>query len=427
MALGHSPKIVMDSLVFYTDPANPKSYPRSGTTTYDLSLTKSTGTTSTGVAVTLENNGIFSRNGAAYVATTDTTSSSNLFKYSEELSNTVWAQSYSGTRSSVIANTAEAPNGTLTADTWVRSNNIAAWMGQIVSKSSNTAIRYTTSIYAKQETGRYFAMRMQGVFPSRADCIFDLQNGEISVSPTVSSNFSGAYAAITPASNGWYRCVLSATSDTHNSIQSIISFNSNNIVIDGNDSSNTSSGFIWGAQLTSPDTGYVVSCGNSAPFTFGTSSFSCGLWIKTKAQVSSSGLGIFGKGTFGTGAWGSYLISTGQIRFELKTPSNVTFPAGINYIANSGVVNDGNWHFVFANYNRNGTLDVYTDGLYTASSISMLPSMSEIISNSSVLGIGGGAPGIFVGSIGACMMYSRLLSPAEIAQNFDALRGRYGI
>lgn len=37
MSLSHSPKIVTDGLVLYLDAANPKSYPGSGTTWYDLS------------------------------------------------------------------------------------------------------------------------------------------------------------------------------------------------------------------------------------------------------------------------------------------------------------------------------------------------------------------------------------------------------
>jgi hypothetical protein len=36
MGLGHSPSIVRDGLVLYLDAANPKSYPGSGTTWFDL-------------------------------------------------------------------------------------------------------------------------------------------------------------------------------------------------------------------------------------------------------------------------------------------------------------------------------------------------------------------------------------------------------
>ena len=36
MGLGHSPSIIRDGLVLYLDAANPKSYPGSGTTTFDL-------------------------------------------------------------------------------------------------------------------------------------------------------------------------------------------------------------------------------------------------------------------------------------------------------------------------------------------------------------------------------------------------------
>ena len=46
MALAHSPKIVTDGLVLCLDAGNPKSYPGSGTTWYDLSGNGNNGTNS---------------------------------------------------------------------------------------------------------------------------------------------------------------------------------------------------------------------------------------------------------------------------------------------------------------------------------------------------------------------------------------------
>ena len=60
MALSHSPKIVTDGLVLYLDAANPKSYPGSGTTWYDLSGNGNNFTNDLGFTHTTNNNGTFS-------------------------------------------------------------------------------------------------------------------------------------------------------------------------------------------------------------------------------------------------------------------------------------------------------------------------------------------------------------------------------
>ena len=62
MGLGHSPSIVRDGLVLYLDAANPKSYPGSGTTWFDLKAT-SNSTLSNGPTFVNSNKGYFSFDG----------------------------------------------------------------------------------------------------------------------------------------------------------------------------------------------------------------------------------------------------------------------------------------------------------------------------------------------------------------------------
>ena len=57
MSLGYGPSIVKDGLVLYLDAANPKSYPGSGTTWYDLSGNGNHGTLVNGPTYTSDNNG----------------------------------------------------------------------------------------------------------------------------------------------------------------------------------------------------------------------------------------------------------------------------------------------------------------------------------------------------------------------------------
>ncbi len=57
MSLHHSPRIVTDGLVLYLDAANPKSYPGTGTSWYDLSGNGNNGTLVNGIGYDSNNRG----------------------------------------------------------------------------------------------------------------------------------------------------------------------------------------------------------------------------------------------------------------------------------------------------------------------------------------------------------------------------------
>ena len=75
MGLNHGTNIVKDGLVFYQDPANPRSYPRSGTEVHNLGTTGSMATSSlegNGTTFVNENAGIFDLDGSDDYITTPT-------------------------------------------------------------------------------------------------------------------------------------------------------------------------------------------------------------------------------------------------------------------------------------------------------------------------------------------------------------------
>lgn len=67
MALYHSPRIPTDGLVLCLDPANPKSYPRSGSTCYDLSKNGNHATLYNTATFSTENNGIFKTQNSSFI------------------------------------------------------------------------------------------------------------------------------------------------------------------------------------------------------------------------------------------------------------------------------------------------------------------------------------------------------------------------
>jgi hypothetical protein len=94
------------------------------------------------------------------------------------------------------------------------------------------------------------------------------------------------------------------------------------------------------------------------------------------------------------------------------------------------------YHIVMTNNYSAGTLNLYINGILFSS----VPTATQeynpaFMSNAGNIGInkaqidGGGAATYtyFTGKIAAAKIYSRALTAAEVSQNFEALRGRYGI
>jgi hypothetical protein len=175
------------------------------------------------------------------------TATTNLLLRSEEFDDVSWIKS--GNAPTITTNAATAPDGNTTADLFTRTVTGACFFLQAYTKAAS-ALQYTFSVFAKKSVGDNIALRMQGTFPNKADVTFNLNTGVISTAATVAGGtFTGPSASITPYADGWYRLTLTATTDAATGVGSYVSFNSNNVFIDGTDSVSNSAGFLWGAQL----------------------------------------------------------------------------------------------------------------------------------------------------------------------------------
>lgn len=169
----------------------------------------------------------------------------NLALQSQTLDNASWTK----TRSSISANAAIAPDGTLTADKLVEdatatSTHLALQAITIVSGTT-----YTVSIYAKASTRTKLTINV-----ASEACVasFDL-------TAATATLWSGVDAEITSVGNGWYRCEVAFTS---------VSSTARNVEIylDGGtppggaySGDGTSGLFLWGAQVeaASSSTKYI--------------------------------------------------------------------------------------------------------------------------------------------------------------------------
>jgi hypothetical protein len=109
----------------------------------------------------------------------------------------------------------------------------------------------------------------------------------------------------------------------------------------------------------------------------------------------------------------------GELVFMLQPNSNNWVVAGIGS-------NDNEWHHVVGTYNRStSTARIYIDGKLknTNSAIINGPTTNT---QPLLIGSRSGLAG-FGGSISNVRIYNRALSAEEIRQNFNALKGRYGL
>lgn len=93
----------------------------------------------------------------------------------------------------------------------------------------------------------------------------------------------------------------------------------------------------------------------------------------------------------------------------------------------SSVIPLNTWTNMCFTWSINGTSSIYKNGeLYTSRSIGNVPSTNP--ASTGRIGLGhSNADSYFNGKMGNVSIYNRVLSADEVKQNFNALRGRYGI
>jgi hypothetical protein len=148
--------------------------------------------------------------------------------------------------STVTSNITLAPDGQTTADKLVEDTSTGGHQvsGISIAWAGNTT--YTVSIYAKADTRTQLAVAFgtsSNWVNSSRTATFNLANGTIS-----SQSIAPLTASIQALSNGWYRCVVSATTAA-SPVASTLVLQLNNGVSASYTGDGTSGLFLWGAQL----------------------------------------------------------------------------------------------------------------------------------------------------------------------------------
>jgi hypothetical protein len=164
----------------------------------------------------------------------------NLLLRSQEFKNDIFVEG----RSEVDSNTATAPDGTLTADTW-RGDATSGIHSLAQTVSATSGVAYTQSVFAKKGTNNFLQIvGATTIYAGTSWVNFDLEDG------AVGEKGASATATITDFGNGWYRCTMTATatataSGNGFSLRLITSADSER----AETNSLATSVYLWGAQV----------------------------------------------------------------------------------------------------------------------------------------------------------------------------------
>ena len=189
------------------------------------------------------------------------------------------------------------------------------------------------------------------------------------------------------------------------------------------DAVGSNDGAITGATYSSNNGGYFTFDGTDDYVDFGntnnqtTNDFSISLWFKTSATTGC----LIAKGGVSGQSKSGYKIdmNAGNIGIYHVDQENDVFST-----SESGY-NNGNWHHIVNTNDRDGNALVYFDGaLKDTQAISSMSSLN----NSYNLFIGKQDNGAFFnGNINIVKIYNRGLTAAEVLQNYNAHKSRFGL
>jgi hypothetical protein len=377
----------------------------------------------------------------------------NVFNSSENIPASPW-QSNNGTR---VTSSMAAPFGPGSASLY----SATAGFSNVFQERTLYQGTYNLSWYIKYINQRYYSLILEGTSGGRVT--FDILNGTIVAGSLAGS---GTSPVIEPAPNGYYRISLSLNITT-----SSIAF-ARPLLWTGLYNGNSNSGsqaYIWGAQLsrTSYATPYISSSstvlgartswqdisGNNNTATLfsssisgsipvfpaannrvlqfdGTSSFalvpgnsilqpSSSITIESVFQ-RNSGRTIMSYNNDNSGAAKTYSFEhVGPIQGRIVTTSGSTILSG-------PTINSDTWYHTILTYDGS-LVALYLNGTLVASSTTS-GSLSYAVGGNLNIGRKNLIDGEYLlGKVQVARVYNRALSQAEITQNYNALKSRFGL
>lgn len=214
----------------------------------------------------------------------------------------------------------------------------------------------------------------------------------------------------------------------------------------GNNATRTNIGG-YGGQVTHNSSGFFDFSVNSPSVTAGalagngftmdnlviptTGSFTLSSFVRRNPAVKALGdrETIFSN-TAGADGWRFGINGDGSVYYLISGTSSVGYQEGS--LGGTTLLNAG-WHMMTAVFDRAAQLGSYTvygyiDGVSSGSVAITAGAGGNVSFTSSLPGVGyRGCCDVFAGQIATVSAYDRALTAAEVQQNFNATRGRFGI
>lgn len=183
---------------------------------------------------------------------------------------------------------------------------------------------------------------------------------------------------------------------------------------------------------------YVATPTSGSILAFPDTTFTISVWIKTSMTGYSTTPGILIASkdyTFSGAGWGfglGYPGYNGSTVYGFFASVKATGGYFVNYTSSTTAVNDGKWHNLVAVITTSTTIQanniniLYLDGnlisvnTFSNGSLYLAPTLAVDICRRST-------GNYFAGNLSQISIYNSALSATEVRQNFEALRGRYGI
>lgn len=409
-------------------------------------------------------------------------SSENLYTYSEDFSQAVWLKGASVT---VTPNSAIAPDNTNTANKIVLG---VGWAGQIpVYRSANTSAlyTYTESFYVKEAGWNYAYLWFDN--GSGFGCTLEINLSTGATRNTrIGDNtyYTGFSTSVMSVGNGWYRISITATMTASGTGVQFRIYPSNVAWVSGNfgtPSSIVGDGingiYIWGGQfeksnamskytkttttaitrstvmydmnnngINSTVVDPIFSPLNSGHLAMNGSTTYIDTGYKFLRNYNNGTISVWAKATDTAVVGHFYYEGSGGDGFGVEVEANMTSGSPANSISiYFPITVGGHWvssismpsntwfnavlTYSYAADNSSATVSAYFNGILNSTSV-VTPNRSFTGGNSLLgrpEGYGATPARSFVGSISKFDFYDRVLSAVEVSQNFNALRGRYGI
>lgn len=170
--------------------------------------------------------------------------STNLCLQSQALDNASWATKNLVT---ITADATAAPDGTTTADKVVETAFSGGhFVAQSITKAAS-ALPYTATCYMKQAERTWGWLQIDDGTNGNA-IFFNLATGAVGSNSVVGTGFTSVSASVTQAANGFWRCIVTATSTTATTIRFVIAATTADTVLSYLGVAGSGI-FAWGAQL----------------------------------------------------------------------------------------------------------------------------------------------------------------------------------